>query len=249
MEIDLDKKVVIITGGAGLLGVEFVKAVSSNNGVAIIADLDEVRGKQVAQAVFKKCDITNKDSINSVLNDVKKEQGRVDALVNGAYPKNKNFGRKLEDVTYQDFCENVNLHLGGYFLTAQQAAIFFKKQGHGNIINIASIYGLVPPKFGIYEKVQMTMPVEYAAIKSAIIQLTRYMAKYYKDANLRVNSISPGGILDGQAKDFLDKYKEQCLSKGMLDKSDITGTLLYLLSDMSKYVNGQNIIIDDGFTL
>ena len=93
------------------------------------------------------------------------------------------------------------------------------------------------------------MPVEYAAIKSGLIHLTKYMAKYFKGMNIRVNALSPGGIEDAQDKHFLQNYKQECLNKGMLDTADLEGTLVYLISDMSTYVNGQNIIVDDGFTL
>jgi NAD(P)-dependent dehydrogenase (short-subunit alcohol dehydrogenase family) len=153
------------------------------------------------------------------------------------------------DVTFEDFNENINLNLGGYFLTSQQFALYFKKQGYGNIINISSIYGVVPPKFEIYEETDMTVPVEYAAIKSALIHLTKYMAKYLKGTNIRVNCLSPGGIFDNQNEKFLSKYNDKCLNKGMLDANDLTGTLLFLISDQSKYINGQNLIVDDGFTL
>jgi NAD(P)-dependent dehydrogenase (short-subunit alcohol dehydrogenase family) len=95
----------------------------------------------------------------------------------------------------------------------------------------------------------MTMPVEYAAIKSGLIHLTKYMAKYFKGMNIKVNALSPGGIFDNQNEIFLKNYKDECLNKGMLDKSDLNGTLIYLLSEMSQYINGQNIIVDDGFSL
>ena len=150
---------------------------------------------------------------------------------------------------YEDFCENVSVHLGGYFLTSQQFAKYFAETGCGNIINISSVYGVIAPKFEIYKDTPMTMPVEYAAIKSALIHLTKYMAKYLKDKNVRVNCISPGGILDKQPESFLEQYKSNCLSKGMLDPEDIMGALVFLLSDASKFINGQNIIVDDGFTL
>ena len=117
------------------------------------------------------------------------------------------------------------------------------------LINISSIYGVIAPKFEIYENTLMTTPVEYAAIKSGLIHLTKYMAKYFKGMNIKVNTLSPGGILDSQPEDFLVKYKKECSNKGMLNKSDLKGTLIYLLSDMSKYVNGQNIIVDDGFSI
>jgi len=127
--------------------------------------------------------------------------------------------------------------------------LYFQKQGYGNIINISSIYGVISPKFEIYNNTGMTTPVEYAAIKSGMLHLTKYMAKYFKGKNIRVNAISPGGILDGQPEEFLKKYNKQCLTKGMLDKNDLNGALVFLLSDMSKFVNGQNLIVDDGFVL
>jgi NAD(P)-dependent dehydrogenase (short-subunit alcohol dehydrogenase family) len=124
-----------------------------------------------------------------------------------------------------------------------------RRRGGGHIVNISSIYGVVAPKFEVYADTPMTMPVEYAAIKAGLIHLTKYMAKYFRGMNIKVNALSPGGIFDHQPEAFLAKYKEQCLNKGMLDKSDMKGTLVYLLSDMSKYVNGQNIVVDDGFSL
>jgi NAD(P)-dependent dehydrogenase (short-subunit alcohol dehydrogenase family) len=95
----------------------------------------------------------------------------------------------------------------------------------------------------------MVSPIEYSAIKSGIIAITRYLAKYYKGTNIRVNCISPGGIIDNQPEIFLKRYLKSCTHKGMLNASDLSGTLIYLLSDFSKYVNGQNIIVDDGWTL
>ena len=254
----LKDKVIVVTGGAGLIGKEFIKTIISQNGIAIIADINKKIGKKVAKELkeefktkkikFIKLDISSKKSLKKIIYYIHKKYGRIDALVNNAYPKNKNYGNKFFDVMYNDFCENININLGGYFLTSQQFSIYFKKQGYGNIINIASIYGVVAPNFDFYKDTNMIgVPVEYICIKSALIHLTKYMASVFKDLNIKVNSISPGGILDNQSELFLKKYNDSCLSKGMLDKSDISGTLIYLLSDMSKYVNGQNIIVDDGF--
>ena len=255
----LNNKVVVITGGAGLIGKEFVKAVVENNGIAIIADINEEIGNDTKLKLsdelksdkidFVKLDITSKDSLNTCIEYLDKKYGKIDALVNNAYPRNRNYARKFFDVEYEDFVENIGLNLGGYFTTSQQFAQYFRKQNYGNIINISSIYGVVAPKFEIYEDTPMTMPVEYAAIKSGLIHLTKYMAKYFKGMDIKVNTISPGGIFDSQPESFLHRYKNECLSKGMLDKSDLKGTLIYLLSDMSRYVNGQNIIVDDGFSL
>lgn len=255
----LKNKVVVITGGAGLIGKEFVKAVIENGGIAIIADINEQIGEEVKENLseelnttnidFIKLDITSKESLNKCINYLDKKYERIDALVNNAYPRNKNYGRHFFDVEYEDFIQNLGLNLGGYFTASQQFAQYFQKQGYGNIVNISSIYGVVAPKFEVYENTTMTMPVEYAAIKSGLIHLTKYMAKYFKGMNIKVNALSPGGIFDRQPEPFLEKYKENCLNKGMLDNSDLKGTLVYLLSDMSKYVNGQNIVVDDGFSL
>ncbi len=255
----LSNQVIIITGGAGLIGQEFVKAVVEQNGIAIIADINEELGEQLKDTLsnelvtenidFVQLDITSKDSLQNCIKYLNDKYNRVDALVNNAYPRNKNYARHFFDVEYEDFVENLGLNLGGYFTTSQQFAKYFQTQGYGNIINISSIYGVVAPRFEIYEGTHMTTPVEYAAIKSGLIHLTKYMAKYFKGMNIKVNTLSSGGIFDNQPASFLEKYKDKCATKGMLDKSDLKGTLIYLLSDMSKYVNGQNIIVDDGFIL
>jgi len=251
----LKNKVVAVTGGAGLIGKEFVKTVLENNGTAVICDIDEKAGISLTEELgnenieFVKTNIVCADSLKKCINKINDIYGRIDALVNNAYPRNNNYGKDFMDVTYDDFCENLGMNLGGYFLTSQKFAEYFLNQGYGNIINIGSIYGCIPPKFEIYEETKMTMPVEYAAIKSGILHLTKYMAKYFKGKNIRVNAISPGGIKDGQPEKFLNAYKDFCLNKGMLDAEDLKGALAFLLSDASKYVNGQNLIVDDGFTL
>lgn len=248
-------KVVIVTGGAGLLGRTFCQAIADNGGIAVVAEYDIAIAEKLctslenASIVPAQVNITDKNSIKALIATISEKYGRIDALVNSAYPRNKNYGKHFFDVAYSDFCENVGMNLGGYFLTSQQFAAYFEKQGYGNIINLASIYGVIAPRFEIYDNTNMTTPVEYAAIKSGLIHLTKYMAKYFKGKNIRVNTISLGGIEDKQPEPFLKAYKEFCLNKGMLDAKDISGTVLYLLSDLSEFVNGQNIVVDDGFTL
>lgn len=255
----LNDKIIVITGGAGLIGQEFIKAVIENNGIAILADINTDIGHAVKTKLsielntdkieFVELDITSKSSLNSAIDFLHDKYGKIDALVNNAYPRNENYGRHFFDVEYEDFAENISLNLGGYFLASQQFSHYFKQQSYGNIVNISSIYGVIAPKFEVYDNTPMTMPVEYAAIKSGLLHLTKYMAKYFKGLNIRVNALSPGGIADNQPAAFLAAYKAESLNKGMLDKSDLKGSLIYLLSDLSQYVNGQNIIVDDGFTL
>ena len=255
----LKNKVVVVTGGAGLIGREIVKAIAQNGGLAVIADIDKTAAELAVSEISEEThgnelhsielDITQKDSISSLKKELTKRFGRIDALINNAYPRNNNYGRLFEDVEYEDFCENMDLHLGGYFLMSQQISEYFKTQGHGNIINVSSVYGIVAPRFDIYAGTEMTMPIEYAVIKSAIIHMTRYMARYYRNQNIRFNTISLGGILDKQPETFIRQYDKYSLNKGMLDRKDVVGTIVFLLSDLSTYVNGQNIVVDDGWSL
>jgi NAD(P)-dependent dehydrogenase (short-subunit alcohol dehydrogenase family) len=254
----LKDKLIVVTGGAGLLGQCFLRGIAERGGIAIAADINVEAAKLLASEMGQGCagkieaahlDITRKDSIVDLLADLRQRHDRIDAVVNNAYPRNKNYGRKLEDVTYFDFCENVDMHLGGYFLVAQQFCLAFKEQGYGNVVNMSSIYGSVAPRFEVYNGTTMTMPVEYAAIKSAIEHLTRYFAQYFKGTGIRVNSLRPGGILDGQPSNFLAAYNKHCASKGMLDTNDLLGALMFLLSDDSKFMTGQNLLIDDGYSL
>lgn len=251
-------KCVVVTGGAGLLGKQFCEAIAAAGGMAVVADRNAEAAATVAADIDSRypgrvsaavLDITSETSIQACLAEVNARYGRIDAVVNNAYPRNAAYGRAFEEVKYDDFCDNVGLHLGGYFLVSQQFASYFRRQGHGNIVNMSSVYGVIAPRFSVYEGTTMTMPVEYAVIKSGVLHLTRYMAKYLKGSGTRVNALSPGGIFDGQPEPFLEKYQALCSSKGMLDKQDVVGALLFLLSDASAYINGQNITVDDGFSL
>ena len=212
-------KIVVVTGGAGLLGKTFCQAIADNGGLAVVAEYDIAIAEKLcaslknASIVPAQVDITDKISVETLITTISKKYGKIDALVNSAYPRNKNYGKHFFEVTYNDFCENLGMNLGGYFLTSQQFATYFEKQGYGNIINLASIYGVIAPRFEIYDNTPMTMPVEYAAIKSGLIHLTKYMAKYFKGKNIRVNTISLGGIEDKQPESFLRAYKEFCLNK------------------------------------
>ncbi len=257
---DLENKTVIITGGAGLLGSTFSRECAKYNANTIIVDTNVEKGKKLTEKlrketensniIFEKCDITNLRDILKLKDTILNAFSSIDALVNNAYPRNKNYGRKFEDVSYEDFCENVNLHLGGYFLITREISKTMINQNYGNIVNIASIYGSSAPRFEIYEGTDKTMPVEYAAIKGGIINLTKYLASYLGRYNIRVNSISPGGVFDDQPEKFVNKYSEKVLlGRRMANTKDLIGTLLFLLSDASGYITGQNIVVDGGWSL
>jgi len=253
-------KVVVVTGGLGLLGKAFLKSLISNGHIAVAADISDAASADFIAELKKEnlptenyfyvsIDISSKQSVLNCIDVVSKKFGRIDVLVNNAHPRNANYLKKLEEAEHADFCDNLSTHVGGFFLCMQQFSLFFKKQGHGNVVSMCSIYGIMAPRFEVYENADFSMPVEYAAIKSGILHLTKYFAKYYKGQNIRFNCISPGGVKNNQHPDFIKRYNSFGMNKGMLDKEDLTGTLLFLVSDASQYINGQNIVVDDGFSL
>ena len=256
--MDLKTKVVVVIGGAGVIGRDICRQLAAEDAVVVIADINEKSGRRLSESMqassgqmseFMPVDITIAESIGSLIDKTLKKYQKIDAVINAAYPRGTNYGHKLEEVYYQDFCSSIDLHIGGYFLVMKEFCLAFRQQGYGNVINFSSIYGFYAPDFSVYEGTPMTMPVEYAAIKSAIIQLSRYFAKYFKKDSIRVNCISPGGILDAQPDSFLDKYNAKCMLKGMLDPADLYGTVRFLLSEGAMHITGQNLVIDDGFTL
>ncbi len=260
LKSELEDKVVVITGGAGLIGKGFVEAVVENGGTAIIADLNEKAGVQAQDEIsaklgsgrieFIKVDITSKASITNMIDRVVGEHKSIDGLVNNAYPRNANYGRKFEDVTYADFCENVNLHLGGYFLMSQEISRVMVEQKRGAIVQIASIYGFMAPRFELYENTGFTSPVEYSAIKGGLLSLTKYLASYLGEHDVRVNALSPGGVHANQPESFVSQYsKKAIIGNRMAAPGDLTGALVFLLSDASSYVTGQNIVVDGGWSI
>ncbi|MEX6326912.1 oxidoreductase [Providencia hangzhouensis] len=196
--------------------------------------------------IFSELDITNEISVKNLFSQYQ----QLDGAINTTYPRNKNYGKHFFDVTLESFNENLSLHLGSAFLFTQQCASYFQKTKRSfSLVNISSIYGMVAPKFDIYNNTTMTMPVEYAAIKSAIQHLNKYVVSYINDSRFRINCVSPGGIFDHQPESFLQAYKENTHGAGMLKVDEIIGSILFLLSDQSKYVTGQNIVVDDGFSI
>lgn len=256
----LEKNLTVVTGGAGLIGASFCEGILQAGGKCLIADINKVKSETLMKTLTKKyseknvgyfpLDITSKSSISEMITFAENYfHQNITALVNNAYPKTPDFGKDFFEVEYDTLCKNMNMHLGGYFLTSQVLAKYFQNKKQGNIINIASIYGVINPRFEIYEGTNIKSTVEYAMIKSSLVFLTSFMAKRFKGMNIRVNSISPGGILDGQGEAFVTAYKKHCSEKGMLNPSDLVGALIFLLSDSSQFMNGQNLVIDDGFTL
>lgn len=253
----LQSKTILVVGAAGRIGRVIVDAVLSAGGRVVGLDTDATGLRSLAATHgtdaldCASVDMADRASIDRALSDAHTRLGAVDGAVNTAYPRNARYGRHFFEVEYADFCENTGLHMGGYFLFMQACARYaLERQQPFSLVNLSSIYGSMAPRFDIYAGTEMTMPVEYAAIKAGLENMTRYVNSYMKgrSAAFRANCVSPGGILAGQDEQFLARYGEHCLSKGMLDAQDVTGAIVFLLSDAARHVVGLNLIVDDGFS-
>ncbi|CAB4676268.1 unannotated protein [freshwater metagenome] len=261
----LSNKVVLVTGGAGLLGQVFSQAFADSRAQVAVVDIDQPAAKSVADAVSKKsgqkvsgfgCDITSPESVAQMVTAVVSEFGRIDVLVNNAASKGSNldeFFKPFEEYSLQTWREVMSVNIDGLFLVAQAVGKQMKLQGGGSIIQTSSIYGVVAPDQRIYEGSQyngrpINTPAVYSASKAAVVGLTSYLSTYWADSGIRVNSLTPGGISSGQNKTFDDKYSNRVPLGRMGQASELTGALIYLASDASSYVTGQNLIVDGGLS-
>ena len=252
----LQQQKILIAGAGGLLGAKLVKQALIQGAEVIATDINiELMKEKLAsqhidlgnvKLTLLHLDVTNELNVKTFFS----EQQDLTGAVNSTYPRNKTYGAHFFDVSLDSFNENLTLHLGSAFLFTQQCAAYFKQRKTPfSLVNISSIYGVIAPKFEVYDNTPMTMPVEYAAIKSAILHLNKYASAYVNDSRFRINSVSPGGIFDHQPENFLNAYQKNTHGEGMLDVEEVIGSILFLLSEQSKFVTGQNIVVDDGFSL
>jgi NAD(P)-dependent dehydrogenase (short-subunit alcohol dehydrogenase family) len=242
---DLAYKIIIVTGGNGLLGKEIINHSRSLGATVINADVnieDDLENDQI------NCDITCEESIINLLSKVISKYGKIDGFVNNAYPRTNDWGLKFEEIKIESWKKNVDMQMNTIFIISRNVLEIMKKQKYGSLINIASIYGIVGPNFNVYEGTEMTMPAAYSAIKGGIINFTRYLASYYGKHNIRINCVSPGGIFDNQHPTFVKNYSKNVPLNRMGRPEEISPTVSFLLSNESSYITGQNIIIDGGLT-
>ena len=256
--MQLLNQTVLITGAAGRIGSAIATQVIDEGGTVLLTDINEGKLIQLKNKIVSKdnnkvhlitADITTSDGIKKLLKECLIKVDKIDSAIHSAYPKSEGWGAKFEDLIQSNLDKDLSMQLGGAIIFSQIILNYFAEQKKGNLIHISSIFGIQPPKFNHYEGTNMTSPIEYAAIKSGIISITRWLAKYYKNKNIRVNCISPGGLIDNQPISFLEKYRESCTSIGMINAKDLVSTISLLLSSKSRAINGQNIIIDDGWSL
>ena len=269
-KFNLENKVIIITGALGLLGKKHVEAIAENGGIPIILDIEEkkilsltknIQLKYNVQAMGLKVDITKEKEVVNGCKRIIKKFGKIYGLVNNAAnnpkienQKDKSFSR-LENFPLNLWEKDISVGLTGAWLCSKHfGSVIAKNKNGGSIVNISSDLGLIGPDQSIYSKKGSTKnknpvkPVTYSVVKSGIIGLTRYLATYWADKEVRCNAICPGGVENGQSKDFINKVSSR-IPMGRLAKADeYKGTLLWMLSDASSYLNGAIIPVDGGRT-
>ncbi len=250
-------KNVILTGSCGLIGREISEGLCRFGANPILVDINpenerfanRLAEKYGVRTTAFKTDICSEESVNEMLEVLSEKEVEIDGLINNAYPRNRKYGTKFDRLELDSWKENLDLHLNGYFNISHKVSKKMMEQKKGNMVNMCSIYGFLGPDFSIYEGTEMTMPAEYSVIKGGILNFTRYLATYLAGYGIRVNSVSPGGIENMQPETFIKKYGEKTPLGRMGKPSEIVGSVIFLLSEASSYITGQNIIVDGGWSV
>ena len=256
----LEKKVAVVTGGAGLLGQAIVKTFALQGASVFIGDINRDAAQEIANMLLQggndslkikvvELDACSEDSIKACLEKLRLSDSEPDIWVNNAYPRTADWSLPFEEVSPSSWRENVDLHMNGYCLCCQQVVKNMKNNGGGAIINMASIYGMVGPNFSIYEGTNMTMPAAYSAIKGGILSFTRYLAASYGKFGIRVNAVSPGGVYNNQDSSFVAAYNQKTPLGRMGKPEEVAGAVAFLASDAAAYITGHNLVVDGGWTI
>jgi 2-deoxy-D-gluconate 3-dehydrogenase len=268
-KFDLTGRVAVITGGAGLLGSEFCRTLAEAGAAVAVVDLNAASSHGTADALSKSgfqaqafpTDITQPDAVNAAVKKVLAAFGRLDILVNSAAldPKFDPDAMKkglapgsFEDYPLDQWNAALHVNLTGTFLMTQACVKPMIDQGKkGSIINICSTYGLRGPDQRIYikdgERVAFK-PVYYTVTKAGVLGFTKYLAAYYAGTEIRVNALSPGGVFNNHEDYFVKNYSAKTILGRMARKDEMNGALLFLASDASSYMTGNNVIVDGGWT-
>ena len=266
---NLAGRVAIITGGTGLLGYHHGAILAAAGAHVVLLDLPATepasRAAQIAADHRVEClglmtDVTNEASVVDARGRVMAKFGRIDILINNAAnnPKveedNKLPWSRLENLPLDTWEADIRVGLTGAFLCSRVFGSEMAKRKAGVIVNVASDLAVIAPDQRLYridglgEDEQPVKPVTYSVVKSALLGLTRYLATYWSGANVRVNAISPGGVLNGQPDVFLSRLKLLIPMARMANRSEYQGAILFLCSDASSYMTGANLVVDGGRT-
>jgi NAD(P)-dependent dehydrogenase (short-subunit alcohol dehydrogenase family) len=230
----------------------------------VIGDIDLQKCEKLAHTIEEnggKCfplhmDIYDEDSIKSFFKQVKDKYDQMDVLINNAQVKPKGFYAPFEQYTKETLAQVIDGNLIGVTLACREACKLYSRQGKGVIINIASVYGITAADQRLYDGVEniyfpderFSSPVSYAISKAGIVQLTKYLASYYRETDIRINCLTPGGVYDDHDDRFAQQYSYRTTIGRMAEKDEYNGAILFLCSDASSYMHGANLIVDGGWS-
>jgi 2-deoxy-D-gluconate 3-dehydrogenase len=265
-QFSLKGKVALVTGGAGLLGKEFCRTLAEAGAEVYCADLDLGLAKnaiaglksQIQHVHPIQLDVTDPVSVEKAVGEIVTRSGSLDVLVNSAAldPKfdpthTQTTSNAFESYPLKSWQDALEVNLTGPFLVTQAVCRQMVKQGKGSIINICSIYGLSGPDQRLYEipdEPRTYKPVYYSVSKAGILGFTKYLATYYANTEIRVNSLTPGGVFNNHEEHFVKNYSARTVLGRMARKDEMNGALLFLASDASSYMTGSNVVVDGGWT-
>jgi NAD(P)-dependent dehydrogenase (short-subunit alcohol dehydrogenase family) len=266
---DLSGKIVVITGGAGLLGEQHARAIIAAGGIPVLIDIAGVRVAELATRLSDElnlnvsgfaADIAKPNEVQRVLAEVLQRHGRVDILINNAAGNTKIEGSepasfsRFESFSLDQWNADLSLGINGPFICCQVFGTEMARRGSGVILNISSDLGLIAPDQRIYrlpnlpDNLQPVKPVTSSVTKSALIGLTRYLATYWAARGVRVNAICPGGVGDGQPEEFISRLSNLIPMGRMARIDEYQGAILFLCSDASSYMTGAVLAVDGGRT-
>jgi NAD(P)-dependent dehydrogenase (short-subunit alcohol dehydrogenase family) len=253
----LDKKVVIISGGYGYLGKAITRSLLFHGAIVYVLaknthKFDEAFSDELKESknlMIVEGDVSSSESLRDTFKFVFEKQGKIDILINNAFFSK---GQSPELMTDEEWMIGVDGTLTSVFRAIREIIPYYKKAGKGKIINVSSMYGIVAPDFSVYEDFPVFLnPPHYGASKAGVIQLTKYYASYLGKFGINVNCITPGPFPSDEvqkSKEFIDKLKDKTLLKRIGYPEDLAGTFVFLASDTSNFITGQNIIVDGGWT-
>jgi NAD(P)-dependent dehydrogenase (short-subunit alcohol dehydrogenase family) len=260
----LEGKVAVVTGALGLIGKEHCRALSEAGASVVVADQNEEKCEEFAKTLkgktlAKGVDITSEESVRSLKDAVLKELFKIDILVNNAaindMVENPNADpevSKFENYPLELWKKVLDVNVTGMYLCSQILGTEMARQGSGSIVNIASTYGIVAPDQSIYKRPDGSQPFfkspAYPTTKGAVVNFTRFLAAYWGNAGVRVNTLSPGGVENSQDEYFIQNYSKKTPLGRMAKATDYKGAIVFLASDASSYMTGANLVVDGGWT-
>jgi len=255
---DIQNMVTVVTGATGLIGSALCEGLAEFNAVPVITDLDGVKCEAMAadlqqrygvDAVGIGIDVSSRDGVERLKDAVLKRYSRVDALVYCAQNKTANFFETFENYSDADWNKIMNVNLKGVFLCCQIFGRVMLNQKKGNIINFASTYGVVSPDPRLYIGTNLECPVAYSSSKGGVIMLTKQLAAYWSQYNIRINAITPHGVYNDHQEQFVTNFSERSPMRRMSEKEEVVGAMIFLLSDAASYITGHNLMVDGGWSI